>query len=131
VISIAIAVLQYHLYDVRLVIRRVVVYGGLTVALTVIFIGVYFAVLAALSGQVVAVRYRWMAVAVATAAVLAAEPVRRRIQVRLERQFLGERGDPLGVLARLHTALSSGDEDENTAYTTITRTVAHAVRSPS
>jgi hypothetical protein len=108
-----------------------VVYGGLTVALTVIFIGVYFAVLAALSGQVVAVRYRWVAVAVATAAVLAAEPVRRRIQVRLERQFLGERGDPLGVLARLHTALSSGDEDENTAYTTITRTVAHAVRSPS
>jgi DNA-binding CsgD family transcriptional regulator len=33
VISIAIAVLQYHLYDVRLVIRRAVVYGGLTVAL--------------------------------------------------------------------------------------------------
>jgi hypothetical protein len=34
VIAIAIAVLQYHLYDVRVVIRRVVVYGGLTVALT-------------------------------------------------------------------------------------------------
>ena len=32
VISIAVAVLQYHLYDVRLVIRRVVVYGGLTIA---------------------------------------------------------------------------------------------------
>jgi hypothetical protein len=74
VISIAIAVLQYHLYDVRLVIRRVVVYGGLTVALTAIFIGVYFAVLAALSGQVVATRYRWVAVVVAVGAVLAAEP---------------------------------------------------------
>jgi hypothetical protein len=114
VIAIAIAVLQYHLYDIRLVIRRVVVYGGLTVALTAIFISVYFAVLAALSGQVVAVRYRWVAVAVATCAVLAAEPVRRRIQTRLERRFLGERGDPLGVLARLHAALSNGDEDENT-----------------
>jgi hypothetical protein len=30
VIAIAVAVLQYHLYDVRLVIRRVVVYGSLT-----------------------------------------------------------------------------------------------------
>ncbi len=100
------------------------VYGGLTVALTALFVGVYFAVLAALSGQVVAVRYRWVAVVVATVAVLAAEPVRRRIQIRLERRFLGERGDPLGVLARLHAALSNGDEDENTVYATITRTVA-------
>jgi signal transduction histidine kinase len=131
VISIAIAVLQYHLYDVRLVIRRVVVYGGLTIALTAVFVGVYFAVLAALSGQVVAVRYRWVAVVVAIGAVLAAEPVRRRIQIRLERRFLGERGDPLGVLARLHADLSNGDEDENTVHDTITRTVAQAVRSPS
>jgi hypothetical protein len=131
VIAIAVAVLQYHLYDVRPVIRRAVVYGGVTIVLTALFVGVYFGVLAALSGQVVAVRYRWVAVVVATATVLAAEPVRRRIQIRLERRFLGERGDPLGVLARLHAALSSGDEDENTAYATITRTVAHAVRSPS
>jgi hypothetical protein len=79
VISIAVAVLQYHLYDVRLVIRRVVVYGSLTVALTVVFVGVYFAVLAALSGQVVSVRYRWVAVGAATVAVVAAEPLRRRI----------------------------------------------------
>ncbi|HEU4907729.1 MAG TPA: hypothetical protein VFT17_02570 [Propionibacteriaceae bacterium] len=112
VISIAIAVLQYHLYDVRVVIRRVVVYGGLSIGLTAIFVGVYFAVLAILSGQVVAVRYRWVAVVVAVGAVLAAEPLRRRIQIRLERRFLGDRGDPLGVLARLHAALSSGDEDD-------------------
>jgi signal transduction histidine kinase len=131
VIAIAVAVLQYHLYDVRLVIRRVVVYGSLTIALTALFVGVYFAVLTALSGQVVAVRYRWVAVVVAVGAVLAAEPLRRRIQARLERRFLGERGDPLGVLARLHTALSNGNEDENAVYATITRTVAEAVRSPA
>ena len=112
VVSIAVAVLQYHLYDERLVIRRVVVYGGLTIALTALFVGVYFGVLATLSGQVVAGRYRWVAVAFATAAVLAAEPVRRRLQTRLERRFLGERGDPLGVLAQLHATLSNGDEDE-------------------
>jgi signal transduction histidine kinase len=109
----------------------VVVYGGLTIALTALFVGVYFAVLAALSGQVVAVRDRWVAVGVATAAVLAAEPLRRRIQIQLERRFLGERGDPLRVLARLHATLSNGDDDENTVNATITRTVAAAVRSPS
>jgi signal transduction histidine kinase len=131
VIAIAIAVLQYHLYDIRLVIRRVVLYGGLTVGLTALFVGVYFAVLAALSGQLVAVRYRWVAVVVAVGAVLAAEPVRRRIQARLERRFLGERGDPLAVLARLHATLSDGGQDEESVYSTITRTVAAAVRSPS
>jgi two-component system NarL family sensor kinase len=131
VISIAVAVLQYHLYDVRLVLRRVVVYGGLTIALTTVFVGVYFVVLAGLSGQLVAVRYRWVAVAVAAAAVVAAEPVRRRFQTRLERRFLGDRGDPLGVLARLNATLSNGDEDENTVYATITGTVADAVHSPS
>jgi signal transduction histidine kinase len=77
------------------------------------------------------VRYRWVAVVVAVGAVLAAEPVRRRIQTRLERRFLGERGDPLRVLSRLHATLSDGDEDEETVYSTITRTVATAVRSPS
>jgi hypothetical protein len=41
------------------------------------------------AGQVVAVRYRWVAVVVAVGAVLAAEPARRRIQIRLERRFLG------------------------------------------
>jgi hypothetical protein len=66
---IAVAVLQYHLYDIRLVIRRVVVYGGLTAALTALFVGVYFAVLAALSGQLVAVRYRWVAQAVRSPSV--------------------------------------------------------------
>jgi hypothetical protein len=50
---------------------------------------------------------------------------------RLERRFLGERADPLGVLARLHATLSNGEEDENTVYTTITRTVAQAVHSPA
>jgi signal transduction histidine kinase len=35
------------------------------------------------------------------------------------------------VLARLHATLSNGDEDENTVYTTITRTVAQAIRSPA
>jgi two-component system, NarL family, sensor kinase len=79
----------------------------------------------------VAVRYRWVAVVMAVGAVLAAEPLRRRIQARLERRFLGERGDPLGVLARLHATLSNGDEDDNTVYDTITRTVAAAVRSPA
>ena len=131
VITIAIAVRKYHLYDLPLVLRRVVVYGGLTIALTGLFIGVYIAVLTMLSEEFAAVRYRWIAVALATAAVLVAEPTRRRIQVRMERRFLGDRGDPLAVLARLHATFSSGDEDENTVYATIAGTVAHAIRSPS
>ena len=131
VISIAVAVLQYHLYDVR---ARHPTRRGLRRPHRCAHCRLRRGLLrrlAALSGQLVAVRYRWVAVVAATAAVLAAEPVRRRIQTRLERRFLGERGDPLGVLARLDAALSKGDEDESTVYATITRTVGAAVRSPS
>ena len=126
VISIAIAVLQYHLYDVRLVIRRVVVYGGLTIALTALFVGVYFAAGRPLrpgrgSPLPLGGRGRGHRHRPGRRADAAAHPD------RLERRFLGERGDPLRVLGSART--SSGDE--NTVYTTITRTVAAAVRSPS
>ncbi len=76
---ISFAVLQHHLFDIRVVVRRVVVYGVLTGLITVLFVGVYSAVLAGASTQPGDVRVRWVAgLAAAAGVVLLAEPARRR-----------------------------------------------------
>ena len=106
------------------------VYGGLTAALTLLFVAVYIAV-SAVAGQLVEGPYRWAAAAAATGAIVLVEPVRRRLQARLELHLLGFRSDPLRVLTRLHRAVAAGDAEEQEIYTTIARTVAEAVQAPS
>jgi signal transduction histidine kinase len=130
VVAITIAVLQHHLYDVRVVIRRVAVYAGLAALLTAVFILVYFAVLTVVSEQVSVRQYRWASVVAATVVVvLIAEPVRRRLQGLLERRVLGDRSDPLSALARLQATFSASDEQ--VVLTTIVQTVANALRAPA
>lgn len=130
VAAIAVAVLRYRLYEVRLVVRRAAVYAALTAALTVLFVAVYIAVSAA-AGQLVEGQYRWAAAAAATGAIVLVEPLRRRLQASLELRLLGFRSDPLRVLTRLHRAVAAGDAEEQEIYTTIAGTVAAAVQAPS
>jgi signal transduction histidine kinase len=129
---ISLAVLQHHLFDIRVVIRRVVVYGALTGLITVLFVGVYSAVLAGASTQVSDVRVRWVAgMAAAAGVVLLAEPARRRLMALLEARFLGARRDPLAALARLQDRVVDGAADDIAVLRTVAETVAAAVRSPS
>ena len=89
VTTISIAVLQYHLYDVRVVVQRVAVYGALAGVVTLLFLAVYSLALAGASTQLGDTRLRWIALVVAAAAVvLLAEPARRWLGARLEWRFL-------------------------------------------
>ena len=129
---ISLAVLQHHLFDIRVVIRRVVVYGALTGLITVLFVGVYSAVLAGASTQMSDVRVRWVAgMAAAAGVVLLAEPARRRLTALLEARFLGARRDPLAALARLQDRVVDGAADDTAVLQAVAETVAAAVRSPS
>ena len=129
---ISLAVLQHHLFDIRVVIRRVVVYGALTGLITVLFVGVYSAVLAGASTQVSDARVRWVAgMAAAAGVVLLAEPARRRLMALLEARFLGARRDPLAALARLQDRVVDGAADDIAVLRAVAETVAAAVRSPS
>ena len=127
---IAVTMTRVGLWDTRLVVRRFVVYAVVVGALTVIFAGVYFTMLLALSSPAVGTRYRWFALLVAAGAVFAADPLRRRIRNALERRLLGERREPLRPLARLDALTSAGDADDHEVYHMITETVAEAVRAP-
>jgi len=129
---ISLAVLQHHLFDIRVVIRRIVVYGALTGLITILFVGMYSAVLAGASTQVSDVRVRWIAgMAAAAGVVLLAEPARRRLTALLEARFLGARGDPLAALARLRDRVVDGAADDTAVLQAVAETVAAAVRSPS
>jgi signal transduction histidine kinase len=128
---ISLAVLQHHLFDIRVVIRRIVVYGALTGLITVLFVGVYSAVLAGASTQVSDVRVRWVAgMAAAAGVVLLAEPARRRLTSLLEARVLGARRDPLAALARLQDRVVDGAADDSAVLQAVAETVAAAVRSP-
>ena len=72
---IAVTVTQVGLWDSRVVVRRFVVYAVVVSALTLIFAGVYFAMLLALSSQAVEDRYRWIALLVAAGGGVRRRPV--------------------------------------------------------
>ncbi|HET9874113.1 MAG TPA: ATP-binding protein [Propionibacteriaceae bacterium] len=131
VTTISIAVLQYHLYDVRVVVQRVAVYGALTGMVTLLFVAAYSFALASASTQTGDARLRWAALVVAAAAVvLLAEPARRWLGSRLESRLLGERHEPLRALARLQGRLVDGGGDEEKVLDAAAETVAAALRSP-
>jgi two-component system NarL family sensor kinase len=132
VTTISIAVLQYHLYDVRVVVQRVAVYGALTGVVTLLFVGAYSLALAGASARLGDARLRWVAlVAAAAAVVLLAEPARRWLGARLESRLLGERHEPLRALARLQDRVVDGSGQEADVLEAVAETVAAALRSPA
>jgi hypothetical protein len=91
-ISIGIAVLRHHLFDIDLLIKRTLVYGSLTVILaafyegTIVVLQYFFRVLTGQESQVAAVA--------STLAIAAAfEPLRRRIQSLVDRNFYRRKYD--------------------------------------
>src|SRR5215211_2193812 len=87
-ISIGIAILRYHLYDLDIIINRTLVYGTLTATLALVYFGVVTATQAlfrTLTGQ----QELPQLVVVASTLLIAAlfNPLRRRIQSFIDRSF--------------------------------------------
>lgn len=98
-ISIAVAVLRYRLYDLDIVLNRVLVGGALVaVSALVYFVGVGWA--AGLVGD-----NRGASFLAAIAAATAFHPARVRLQRAVDRLLYGEGGEPLRLLARVEAEL--------------------------
>ena len=105
-LSIGIAVLRYHLFDIDILINRTLVYGALTVSV----VGIYVLVVSYLSvlfqttqgaGQ--------LAISVLATGLVALlfQPLRIRLQRGINRLMYGERDDPYAVLSRLGQRLEA------------------------
>lgn len=105
-LSIGVAMLRSHLYDIDIIINRTLVYATLTVLLALVYFGLIFSFQSlthVLTGQV----GDNPLVIVTSTLVIAAlfQPLRRRIQAIIDRRFYRRKYDAAKTLAQFSTTL--------------------------
>jgi signal transduction histidine kinase len=100
--AVTIAVLRHGLYDVRIVLSRVVVYAVLTAGV----IGIYIGLVAALDRVL---RGAGAPVVAALAVALAFNPARVRLQRLVDRAVYGARRDPVAAVSAVGQRLAGDD----------------------
>jgi two-component system, NarL family, sensor kinase len=100
--AVAVAILRYQLFDIRLVLARAVLYLLLTLGVS----GAYLGGVAAVDALA-----RWVNAPLVTALAiaLAFNPVRVRLQRAVDRRLYGSRGDPVGAVSRVGASLATAD----------------------
>jgi len=103
-VSIGIAVLKYHLYDIDVFLRQALVYGTLVVLISI----VYFITVVTVGSRVGQLPRNDPAAGVAVGAIvaLAFQPVRRRLQRLANRLVYGKRATPYEVLSQFSKRVS-------------------------
>jgi signal transduction histidine kinase len=101
-IGVTIAVLRHGLYDVRIVVSRLIVYALLTAAVIAVYIG-----LVAVLDRIL--RGAGAPVLAALAIALAFNPVRVRVQRLVDRAVYGARRDPVAAVSAVGQRLAGDD----------------------
>src|SRR3984893_6412357 len=103
-VSLGIAVLKYHLYDIDVFLRQALVYGALVVLISVI----YFVTVVTVGSRVGQLPRNDPAAggAVGALVALAFQPVRRRLQRLANRLVYGKRATPYEVLSQFSKRVS-------------------------
>ncbi len=119
-LAMTLAILRYGLYEIDIVVRRTVVYGGLTLVLGAAYVGAVAAA-SALGGS------RTLgAVPAAVVVALLFAPVRDRVQRTSDRLLFGDRDDPYSVISNLGERLDASDPAS--VLPTLADTVAQTLR---
>jgi hypothetical protein len=97
-LSLGVAILRYRLWDVDLLINKVLVYGALTATLGALYIGSVAGLIALLRG--LTGERSTMAIVIATLLMAAlVQPLRRRIQTGIDRRFYRRKYDAAQAVA--------------------------------
>ena len=123
--SIAFAILRYRLWNIEIIVNRVLVYGFLSVLTMLGYLGTIFVlhvVFTGLSNPVIS----FLA---AGAVAILFEPLRQRLQRAVNRWMYGERDDPYAVLSRLVGTLER-TPTTNEVLPAIAETIGHSLKIP-
>jgi hypothetical protein len=125
-LTIGIAILRYHLYDIDVIIRRTLVYSLLTLALGLIYIGCIVLSRALVAPLIGGSEVAIVASTLAIAALF--NPLRRRIQNVTDKRFYRRKYDAAKVLAAFGT--TARDETDLERLTTELLRVVDATMQP-
>jgi signal transduction histidine kinase len=124
-LTIGVAVLRHHLFDVDLVIKRTLVYGTLTACV----VGLYVLVVGSV-GLVVQLRGNLVVSLLAVGLVaLVLAPLRSRLQQAVNHLLYGQRDEPYAVISRLGQRLESALTPD-AVLPAVVRTVQEALKLP-
>lgn len=124
-VSLGLAILQYRLWDIDILINRTLVYGGLTLSIVVI----YTLVVGGLS-SILHTRGSFGIALLATGFIAVLfQPLRERLQYSVNRFMFGERDDPYVVLSKLGRQLGETAVPTQ-ALPAITATICQTLKLP-
>ena len=102
-IAVGIAILRYRLYNIDLIINRTLVYGALSAGIVMLYV-----LLVGSLGTLFQSSGNFVLALIATGlAALLVQPLRERLQRRVNRLMYGERDDPYTVLSHLSRQLKT------------------------
>jgi signal transduction histidine kinase len=122
---VAVAILRYRLYDIDLLINRTLVYGTLSAGI----VGLYVLLVGALSALFQSSGNLLLALLATGLTALLAQPLRLRLQRRVNRLMYGARDEPYAVLSRLSQQLKTTLAPD-TVLPGIAETVAQTLKLP-
>jgi signal transduction histidine kinase len=124
-LALAAAILRHQAFGIEVVVRRFVVYGGLTTGVVL----VYAAIVAGLSGILGAEVDYPVRLLAAGSAALVVLPLRDVLQRAVGRYIYGDRDQPYRAISRLNERLALTTEP-GAALQTVADTIAEALRLP-
>ncbi|HXV44683.1 MAG TPA: hypothetical protein VEC96_16600 [Anaerolineae bacterium] len=127
-LSLAIAILRYHLWAIDILINRVLVYGTLTGTLGLVYLSSVILLQSAF--RIMTGQDSQLAIIVSTLAIAALfNPLRRRLQILIDRRFYRHKYDAAQTLAAFSTTLR--DEVDLDKLTTELLTVVEETMQPT
>jgi two-component system NarL family sensor kinase len=124
-LAVTATILRHRALNIEVVISRSLVYGALSAGV----IGLYIAVVSALSLVFPSFDSLWMQAAAVAAVAVLVQPLRVRLQTLINKRLYGDRDDPYRVVSTLASRLEN-TQTPGAVLPAIVETVASALRLP-